>query len=69
MILHYTTSKEVWLLLGQFLSPLCSIHNKALRSKLQAFKKKIEITVFEYLMDIRGTIDALHAMGSTISNK
>lgn len=69
MILHCTTTKEVWQLLDQFLSPLCSIHLKSLRTKLRATKKKADVTMSEYLMDIRTTVNVLRAVGSSIEEE
>lgn len=69
MILHCVTSKEAWRLLDRFLSPLCSIHLKSLRTKLHTTKKKTDVTMSEYLMDVRATVDALRAAGSSIEEE
>jgi len=66
MILHCTTAKEAWMLLEKFLSPLCSIHVKALRTKLRNTRKLSNTTMSEYLMEVKTTVDALRAAGSTI---
>lgn len=51
------------------MSPLCSIHLKVLWTKLRETKKKPDTTMSEYLVDVRTTIDALHAAGSTIGEE
>lgn len=67
--LHCTSAKETWELLDWFLSPLCSIHIKSLRSKLCATKKKPKVSMFKYLMDTKATMDTLQASGSSITDK
>lgn len=69
MILHCSTSKEAWQLLDRFLSPLCSIHIKSLRTKLRATKKKADVSMSEYLMEVRATTDAIRAAGSSIEEE
>lgn len=66
---HYSTSKEAWLLLDRFLSSLCSIHIKALQSKLRASKKKLETPMLEYLMEIRATTDAFVRLGLRLTTR
>lgn len=39
-VLHCTALKEAWTLFDHFLSPLCSIHIKALCTKIRATKKR-----------------------------
>lgn len=70
MILHYVISKEAWLLLYRFLSPLCNIHLKFLQTKLRATKKKAGVMLMsEYLMEVRAIVDALRAAGSSIEEE
>lgn len=40
---------------------ICSIHLKSLRTKLWATKKKTDVLMSKYLMDVRATVDALRA--------
>lgn len=69
MILHCSTAKEAWQLLDRFLSPLCSIHVKSLRTKLRATKKKANVSMSEYLTDVRAITDAIRAAGSSIEEE
>lgn len=66
MILHCSTAIEAWMLLENFLSPLCSIHVKTLRAKLQTTWKQPTTSMSEFLMDVKTNVDALCAVGSSV---
>lgn len=66
MIVSYLTVKDAWDRLEKVLSSLCTIHVNNLQNKLCIAKKTSGMSMTDYLVSIRTTVDALATVGAPV---